>query len=83
MGKITGYVSSIEEKTIEWKECGWEDLVENLEEKSPLGRSMCRWKGLLKWILKKVIQEGVSWIHLAHDTDHWLFKQGNKMLGIP
>jgi hypothetical protein len=44
---------------------------------------MCRWKGLLKWILKKAGEEGVNWIHLAHDTDHWLFKQGNKMLGIP
>jgi hypothetical protein len=56
------------------EECGMygrgEKCIQNISPKpkgkKPLGRLRCRWKVVLKWIVK-VGYKDVDWIHLAED----------------
>jgi hypothetical protein len=40
-------------------------LIETPEWQRPLGRFMIRWKGNIKWNLKKILWENVDWIHVV------------------
>jgi hypothetical protein len=42
-------------------------LVENPEEKRPLGRSTHRWENNIKIDLRETGWGGIDWIHLAQD----------------
>jgi hypothetical protein len=42
------------------------------ERKRPLARPRCRWQDNIRMDLKEIMWEGVDWIHLAQDRDHWL-----------
>jgi hypothetical protein len=46
-------------------------LFGNPEEKRPLARPTRRWEDGIKIHLREVGWEGVEWIHLAQDRDHW------------
>jgi hypothetical protein len=46
-------------------------LLEKPKGKRPLERSRCRWEDGIKMDLREIVWEGVEWIHLAHDMDHW------------
>jgi hypothetical protein len=46
-------------------------LVENVDEKTPFGRSRGSWDDISKMNLKKFGCEGVVWIHLAQAGNQW------------
>jgi hypothetical protein len=46
-------------------------LVGKPEGKRPLGRPRHRWEDNIKMDLRELGWEGVNWIHLAQDKDHW------------
>jgi hypothetical protein len=41
------------------------------EGRRPLGRSRRRWVGNIKIALREIEWDGVDWIDLAQDRDHW------------
>jgi hypothetical protein len=45
--------------------------MEKPERKRPLGRPRCIWEHNINIDLKEIGWEGVDWIHLAQDRDHW------------
>jgi hypothetical protein len=46
-------------------------LVGIPEGKRPLGRPRCIWEDNIRMDLREIGWEGVDWIHLAQDSDHW------------
>jgi hypothetical protein len=46
-------------------------LVGKPEGNRPLGRRRHRWEDGIKMDLREIGWEGVEWIHLAQDRDHW------------
>jgi hypothetical protein len=51
---------------------GWYKNVVNMaERKGSLGRPGCRWKDNIITDLKENGLEGMDWIHMAQDRDHW------------
>jgi hypothetical protein len=46
-------------------------LVEKLEGKTPFGSLRCRRDDGIKMDHREICWEGVKWIHLAQDRDHW------------
>jgi hypothetical protein len=46
-------------------------LVGKPEGKRPLGRSRCRWVDNIKIDLREVGWDGMDWISLVQDRDHW------------
>jgi len=46
-------------------------LVGKSEGKRRLGRPRRRWEDNIRIVLMELGWEGVDWIHLAQDTDHW------------
>jgi hypothetical protein len=46
-------------------------LVGKPEEKRLLGRPRCRWVGNIKLDLREIGLNGVDWIDIAQDRDHW------------
>jgi hypothetical protein len=46
-------------------------LVENLEEKRPLGRLRRRWENNINIDLQEVGFGGMDWIELADDRERW------------
>jgi hypothetical protein len=46
-------------------------LVGKPERKRQLGRRRCRWDDNIRIDLRGIVWEGVDWIHLAQDRDHW------------
>jgi hypothetical protein len=50
---------------------GYNILVGILEGKRPLGRPRYRWEDNIKMDLMEIRWEGMDWIYLAHDRDHW------------
>jgi hypothetical protein len=46
-------------------------LVENPEGKRPLGRPRGRWVDNIKIDLREIGWDGMDWIDLAQDRDHW------------
>jgi len=46
-------------------------LVWKQEGKRPLGRPRCRWEDNIRMDLREVLWEGVDWVHLTQDMDHW------------
>jgi hypothetical protein len=54
------------------------------EGKRPLGRSRHRWEDNIRLDLREVGWEGVDWIHLAQDRDHWwAFGENNNETLVP
>jgi hypothetical protein len=45
--------------------------MENLQGMRPLGKPRCIRDDNIKKNLEETKREGVEWIHLAHDRDHW------------
>jgi hypothetical protein len=41
------------------------------EGKRPLGRPRCMWLDNIKIDLREIGWDGMDWIDLAEDTDHW------------
>jgi hypothetical protein len=41
------------------------------KKKRPLGRPRCRWVDNIKIDLRKMGWDGMDWIDLAQDRDHW------------
>jgi hypothetical protein len=50
---------------------GQMNMVFCLQGKRSLGRPELRWENNIKIHLKEIGCEGVDWIHMAQDTDHW------------
>jgi hypothetical protein len=46
-------------------------LVGKLERKRPLGRPRRRWVDNIKMDLREIEWDGMDWINLAEDRDHW------------
>jgi hypothetical protein len=46
-------------------------LVGKPEGKIPLGRARRRWVGNIKMDLGEIRWDGVDWINMAQDRDHW------------
>jgi hypothetical protein len=46
-------------------------LVGKPKGKGPLERPRHRWEGGIKMDLREMGWQGVEWIHLAQDRDHW------------
>jgi hypothetical protein len=46
-------------------------LVGKPEERRPLGRPRHRWEDNIRMDLQEIGREGVDWIHLAQNRDHW------------
>jgi hypothetical protein len=46
-------------------------LVGKSEEKRPLGRPRCMWEDEIKTDLKAIKWDGMDWIDVALDRDHW------------
>ena len=46
-------------------------LVAEAEVKRPLGRAMCRWGMILRWIFRKWDVGGMDRIELAQDREKW------------
>jgi hypothetical protein len=46
-------------------------LVRKPEGKRPLGRSRCRWEDNIKIDIKEIGWDGMDWIDLVLDRDHW------------
>jgi hypothetical protein len=46
-------------------------LVGNPRRKRPLGRCRRRWDDYTIIDLREIGRQGVDWIHLAEDRDHW------------
>jgi hypothetical protein len=46
-------------------------LVGKPEGKRPLGRPRRRWVNNIKMDLRKIEWDGIYWIDLAQDMDHW------------
>jgi len=46
-------------------------LVGKPEGKKPPGRTKCRLKDNIRKDLRETGREGVGWIHLSQDRDHW------------
>jgi hypothetical protein len=46
-------------------------LVVRSEGKRPLGRPRRRWEDNIRMDRREIVWEGVNWIHLAQDRDHW------------
>jgi hypothetical protein len=46
-------------------------LVGNPERKRPQGRPRCRWVDDIKIDLREIGWDGMDWIDLAQDRDHW------------
>jgi hypothetical protein len=58
-------------------------LMGKLEEKRTLERPRRRWENSIKMDLKEIGWDGMDWIDLAQDVDHWraLGKHGNEPSG--
>jgi hypothetical protein len=61
----TGYISCMEMRNIN------KILVGKPEGKRPLGRPRHRWEYNIRMDLRETECEGVHWMHLDHDRDHW------------
>jgi hypothetical protein len=46
-------------------------LVGKPEGKRPVGRPRCRWVGNIKIDLREIGWDGMDWVDLAQDRDHW------------
>jgi hypothetical protein len=46
-------------------------LVGKPEGRRPLGRPRRRWVDNIKVDLREIGQDGVDWVNLAQDSDHW------------
>jgi hypothetical protein len=46
-------------------------LVGKPEGKRPLGRPTRRWVDNIKMVLREIGWDGMDWIELAQDRDHW------------
>jgi hypothetical protein len=46
-------------------------LVGKPEGRRPLGRQRLRWVGNIKMDLKEIEWDGIDWIDLTQDRDHW------------
>jgi hypothetical protein len=46
-------------------------MVVKREGKRPLGRSRRRWVGNIKMDVGEIKWDGVDWIDMAQDWDHW------------
>jgi hypothetical protein len=46
-------------------------LVGKLEGRRPLGRARRRWVDTIKMDLREIGWDGMDWIDLAQDRDHW------------
>jgi hypothetical protein len=46
-------------------------LVGKRERKRQFGRPECGWENHIRMDHREVGWEGVEWIHLAYDVDHW------------
>jgi len=46
-------------------------LVGKSEGKRPLRRPRRRWENNIRMDLKKIVWEGVDWMHLAQNRDQW------------
>jgi hypothetical protein len=46
-------------------------LIRKPERNRPLRRCRCRWEGNIRMDLKEIGWEGVDWMHLAEDMDHF------------
>jgi hypothetical protein len=49
------------------------------ESNRPLGRHRPKWGDNIKMDLRKMGLEGVDWIHLAQDRDHWWVPKNMEM----
>jgi len=47
------------------------DLVWKPEEKRPLGRPKRRWEDNIRMDMRKMVCDGVEWMNLSRDRDHW------------
>jgi hypothetical protein len=41
------------------------------EGKRPLGRQRCKWVNNIKMDIREIGWDGMNWIDLAKDRDHW------------
>jgi hypothetical protein len=46
-------------------------LVGKPEGRRPLGRPRRRWVDNIKMVLRGIGRDGVDWVNLAQDMDHW------------
>jgi len=46
-------------------------LVGKFEGKRPLGGPNSRWEHSDRMDLRKIVWDGVDWVHLAQDRDRW------------
>jgi hypothetical protein len=46
-------------------------LVGKPEGRRPLGRPRRRWVDNIKMDLREIVWDGVDWVDLGHDRDHW------------
>jgi len=46
-------------------------LVGRPEGERPLGRPRRRWEDNIRMDLREIVWEGVYWIHLVQDRNHW------------
>jgi hypothetical protein len=53
------------------KMCKRRILVGKPEQKRPLGRPRRRWVDNIKMNLREIGWDGINWIDLAQDGDHW------------
>jgi hypothetical protein len=51
------------------------------EGKRPLGRPRCRWVDSIKMDLRDIGWDGVGWIDMLQDRDHWRDLVNTAMLG--
>jgi len=61
-----------------------EGFDEKIEEKTPLGRSRCRWEDNIKMELQAVGMEVMGWICPVQDRDGWQdFVNATMNFGVP
>jgi hypothetical protein len=53
------------------KRIAYRILVGKPEEKRPLGRPSRRWIDNIEMDLREIVWDGIDWIGLAQDRDHW------------
>jgi hypothetical protein len=58
-------------------------FVRNPRGRKPLGRPRRRWKDNIRMYLRKVVWDGVDWIHVTQDRDQWraVVEDGNVTSG--
>jgi hypothetical protein len=66
-----GYVARTGEAVDENKKNACRILVGKPDAKRPLGRPRHSWEGNIKMIFREIRWDGVDWILLAQDKDHW------------